>query len=67
MATISSGGASLAFGGSALLLDIVSGDGYGATIGGGSMIYSRLIPLDLSYGVCRTNETCSNFLDNTLP
>jgi hypothetical protein len=67
-AIASSGGMSWLFGLSALTLDTISGDKYGAGFGIPALANIRGAGIvDLSYGVCRTNETCSNFLDNTLP
>ena len=67
-AVAASGGASYFFGASALTLDVVSGDKYGAGIGFLALIKLKgFSSLDLAYGGCRANDTCSQFLDENLP
>jgi len=66
-AAATSGGASLLFGVSALALDTISGDWYGAGIGVFAMRLDSFVPIDIAYGACRANDTCSQFLDDNLP
>ena len=68
-AVATSGPVSLFLGSSALTLDVISGDGYGAIIGGFALLYKvpATSAVDLAYGGCRANDTCSQFLDDNLP
>jgi hypothetical protein len=68
-AAVTSGGWSLLLGSSAIGLDLLEPDYYGTVIGTGAMIYKTptMKVIDVSYGACRTNSTCSDYLDEYLP
>jgi len=65
-AAVSSGGLSIGLGLSALALDVISGDGCGAGIGGMALFNPKMVPLDLGYGACRASSGCSQVLDEFL-